>query len=279
MMLRILLRAALAGACALAVLAPARAGPLPEGARLLRDQAYGAAPRQRFDVYLPAGPSGPVLFLVNDGGDKAAAGVADAKARHWLARGYVLVSTNHRARPQFTIHAQLEDVSRALAQAQAAARGWGADPARFVLMGQGAGAHLVGLLNTQPAPALSFRAQPWRAAVALASPAMDVVATMEAPHDKALDALFGQDPAAWPAISPRHQLHKALSPPLLMVCSLKRKGACDQALDYEKSASVFHQRITIWQQQLAPRDVGARLGQAGPYTDSVTAWIAAMAGG
>jgi arylformamidase len=244
------LRRILPAVLAWLTLATAQAATLPEGARVLRDQAYGSASRQRFDAWLPASPSGPVLFLVSEGGDKAAAGVADAKAQHWLARGYVLVSVNHRTRPQATVAQQLDDIGRALARAQAGAALWGADPARFVLMGQGAGAHLVALLNTAPAPALAAGAKPWRAAVSLANPAF------------------------WPA----QQLSATLSPPLLMVCSRLQQGACDQALDFERRASVFRQHITIWQQALTPREVGTRLGLPGAYTGSVTAWINGMAG-
>jgi arylformamidase len=82
----------------------ARAPVLPAGARALRDVAYGTDPRQRFDVYLPAQPrNAPVILFVHGGGwengNKDNPGVVENKAAYWLPKGYILVSTNYRMRP------------------------------------------------------------------------------------------------------------------------------------------------------------------------------------
>lgn len=83
------------------------APPLPAGAHLLRDIAYGGHPRQRYDAYLPAAPRrAPILVLVHGGGwahgDKDHRGLIPNKATYWVARGYVLVSVNYRPLPDAT---------------------------------------------------------------------------------------------------------------------------------------------------------------------------------
>ena len=74
---------------------------LPPGARAERDLAYGPAPAQKLDVYIPEGAkNAPILLMVHGGawmlGDKGNSGVVANKARHWLPRGYIVVSPNYR---------------------------------------------------------------------------------------------------------------------------------------------------------------------------------------
>ncbi|MGV8923280.1 MAG: alpha/beta hydrolase [Thermomonas sp.] len=128
---------------------------LPPGARALRDVAYGSDPRQRFDVFLPAQPrNAPIILMVHGGGwsngNKDNPGVVENKAMHWLPKGYVLVSTNYRMRPDTAPLDQARDVALALAKVQQLAPEWHADPSRVVLMGHSAGAHLVALVGASP---------------------------------------------------------------------------------------------------------------------------------
>jgi len=253
--------------------------PAPQAVRLLRDQPYGSDPRQRFDVYLPARPTGPVLFLVHGGawavGDKAAPGMVDAKVRHWVAgAGYVLVSTNYRMLPKARPLEQAADVARSLARVQQLAAGWGADPARVAVMGHSAGAHLAMLLNAKPSLATAQGAKPWRAVVALDSAAYDLEPLMRAPHAPLYDRAFGADPAYWQAASPYHVMEPGAAN-LLMVCSMRRPGVCDDALHYERKASKFKHYVTIWQQDLSHADISRALGRPGIYTDNVSQWLAA----
>lgn len=272
LMLGLAVPAALAGD-----VAPASADKHAAAVRVLRDVAYGADARQRFDVYLPAKPTGPVLFMVHGGawvvGDKAAAGVVKNKVDHWVREaGYVLVSTNYRMLPKAAPLEQARDVARALALAQKKAGSWGADPGRFVLMGHSAGAHLVTLLNASPSLATELGARPWRAAVSLDSAALDVEQLMQAPHPRLYDRAFGKNPEDWRAASPYHQL-TAAAPPLLMVCSSRRREACTEAHHLERKASTLHLRITIWEQDLSHGDMSSTLGAPGEYTRSVALWI------
>jgi acetyl esterase/lipase len=131
----------------------------------LRDVAYGSDPAQRMDVYLPPdAKNAPVLLLVHGGawriGDKAHGRVVENKVARWVPQGFVVVSVNYRMLPGADPRVQADDVALALATAQRQAPAWGGDPAKFVLMGHSAGAHLVSLLDAQPARAQRRRRTP-----------------------------------------------------------------------------------------------------------------------
>ncbi len=191
----------------------ASAGALPAGVRRIADLPYGGDARQRMDVYLPPagalppGQRAPVIFMVHGGawrtGDKAMPKVVDHKVARWVARGFVLVSINYRMLPGTPVAQQAQDVALALAAAQRHASDWGADAGRFILMGHSAGAHLVALINAQPAAALRGGAQPWLGTVVLDSAVLDVPQYMAQPHVRLYDEAFGSDPARrprpWPA--------------------------------------------------------------------------------
>ncbi|MCW5649108.1 MAG: alpha/beta hydrolase [Ramlibacter sp.] len=257
--------------------APARPVEDAPAVRVLRDVAYGTDARQRFDVYLPAKPTGPVLFMVHGGawmiGDKAAPGVVKNKVDYWVKdAGYVLVSANYRMLPKTPPLEQARDVARALAKAQKEAASWGADPGRFVLMGHSAGAHLVTLLNASPNLATELGAQPWRATVSVDSAALDVEQLMQAPHPRLYDRAFGKNPADWRAASPYHVLTPQAGP-LLLLCSSRRESSCAQAVHLERKGSPMHLRITIWEQDLSHGDMSSTLGVPGEYTRTVALWI------
>ena len=139
---------------------------------ILRNVRYGNADLQTMDVYLPRKPQTgmPVIFMVHGGawrfGDKTARSVVLNKVARWVPRGFILVSVNYRMLPTARLLQQAEDVARALATAQAKAASRGGDPAKFILMGHSAGAHLVALLDADPALAYKAGARPWLGVVA-----------------------------------------------------------------------------------------------------------------
>ena len=254
-------------------------GGFAQGARVLRDVPYGPDARQRFDVYLPAKRTGPVILMVHGGawalGDKASPGLLTNKLRHWVdGQGYVLVSTNYRLLPAAHPLEQATDVARALALVQKEAPKWGADPKRLVLMGHSAGAHLAMLLHATPALVAKAGAQRWRVTVSLDSAAMDVEQLMRAPHARLYDRAFGKDAAYWQSVSPYHQVSAPGAPALLMVCSkLRDDDPCAQALHFEKKAAHYGHYITIWGRDLSHADINRQLGAPGIYTDLVTNWL------
>ncbi len=115
------------------------------GVAIVKDQRFGADPRQTLDVYAPKhaslAPRPVVVFLYGgswQGGDKALyVFVGAALAR----RGFVTVIPNYRLYPQVRWPAFLEDNAKAVRWARDHARDYGGDPGDLFLMGHSAGAY------------------------------------------------------------------------------------------------------------------------------------------
>lgn len=253
---------------------------LPAGARLMRDVPYGKNARQSMDIYLPQQATGaPVIFMVHGGawrtGDKHAKAVVENKMARWLAKGFIFISVNYRLLPETAPMEQAEDIALALAGAQAQAASWGGDPAKFILMGHSAGAHLVSLLAASPDKAYRRGAQPWLGTVALDSAAFDVVEIMSARHARLYDSAFGGDAAHWKEVSPFYAL-SATAMPMLAVCSTQRSDSCAQAIRFAGRARSLNVQISVLPQELSHRDINQQLGVEGAYTDAVEAFMAGL---
>ena len=253
--------------------------PLPAGTRVERDIAYGTDPRQRYDVYLPvnAKPGAPILLMVHGGGwrigDKDSRGVTGNTAAHWLAKGFVFVSTNNRLLPDADPVQQAGDVAAAVASVQKRAPQWRADPARMVLMGHSAGAHLVALLGASPSMLRQAGALQPLGVVALDSAAMDVPQMMEKPLlPDVYAAAFGSDPKFQRAASPFHQLTRQALP-MLLVCSSRRPDSCPQGRALAQKASSHGVPMQVLPQNLSHGEINDQLGLPSAYTRAVSAWI------
>jgi acetyl esterase/lipase len=117
--------------------------------RRLPDQAYGAHPRHRADVYLPAQPTqgAPVLLFFYGGswssGERADyAFVGEALA----ARGIVTVVADYRLSPEVAYPAFVQDGALALRWVRETAGAWGGSPQRLYLGGHSAGAYNAAML-------------------------------------------------------------------------------------------------------------------------------------
>lgn len=260
----------------------ARSAPtLPASARIVRDIAYGADPRQKFDLFAPRGTVGaPVILMVHGGawimGDKAMARVVDNKAARWVPRGFVFVSTNYRLVPKATPVEQARDVARALAAVQAKAASWGGDPERVILMGHSAGAHLVALLTAAPKIARELGARPWLGAVILDSGALDVTRVMARRHPRFYDRAFGADPEGWKAASPFHALERE-GPPMMAVCSTQRVDRpCDEARHFGAAVTPLGRRWEVLERDLSHAEVNANLGKDPEYTAAVEKFMGSL---
>ncbi|HSX64090.1 MAG TPA: alpha/beta hydrolase [Pseudoxanthomonas sp.] len=259
----------------------ARPPTLPVGARALPDIAYGTDSRQRFDAYLPAQPhNAPIILFVHGGGwengNKDNPGVVEDKAAYWLPKGYVLVSTNYRMRPDTAPLDQARDVARALAKVQQLAPQWGADPAHVILMGHSAGAHLAVLVGASSRLLREAGATKARGVVSLDSGALDVPDLMRRPRiPKLYHRAFGDNHDDWIAASPFHQLTAEASP-MLIVCSTRRPDACPQGRAMAGKAARLGVRVDVLLQDLSHMQVNRALGQASPYTEAVDGFLRSL---
>ena len=256
----------------------------PAGVTVLRDVAYGPTKLQTMDVYLPAESNAepkaaPVILMVHGGawrfGDKRHPPVVENKVARWAPKGFIFVSVNYPMMPESDPVAQADDIARALAAAQTATPGWGGDPARFILMGHSAGAHLVSLLNADPARAIRLGAKPWLGTISLDSGALDVPAIMNHRHAKLYDQAFGSDAVLWEASSPIHHL-TAASPPWLGICSSNRAASCGANRTYAAKSTELGTRAEILGQPLTHGEINAELGKPSAYTDAVEAFMASL---
>jgi acetyl esterase/lipase len=275
-------------ACALLVAATSMVAHADD-VRLFANVPYGADPLQRMDVYVPAGnlnpslvsPNSPVIVMVHGGGwqrgDKTSPGVVQEKVARWVPMGFVLVSVNYRLYPQVSAAQEAQDVALALATAQRHAGLVGANPDKFILMGHSAGAHLVALLNANPAIAQAQGAKPWLGTVALDSAALNLPAIMNTvPHYSFYDEVFGTRPAYWYAMSPYHQLVPSAHPMQLVCSSVRPDNPCGQAQEMANLATTLNVRATVLPEPLQHDEINATLGLESDYTRAVEAFMGSL---
>jgi acetyl esterase/lipase len=202
------------------------------------EYAYGADRLQKLDFWRApdaAAPAPLVLFVHGGGwkrGDKSNATGA-AKVEHLLAQGYAFASIDYRLVPSASVEQQAADVAGALAWLRRNSARLGIDPARIVLMGHSAGAHLVALVGTDPQyladAGLSYT--DLRGVIALDGACYDVPRQIAEGgrfmHDTYVEA-FGQDPARQRALSPT--LHAAApNAPAFLILHVAREDGTAQS--------------------------------------------------
>lgn len=248
------------------------------GARKVTD-SYGSDPRQAIDVYIPPNArNAPVLVMVHGGawmiGDKANTGSVENKLKHWLPKGFIVVSVNYRMLPDIMAYEQAGDVAQAVAYVQDHASRWGGDAGRLILMGHSAGAHIVALLSSAP----DMVGKPWAGTVVLDSAVMDVPAVMERHHLGFYDKAFGSEMSYWRKASPIHRWTPA-AVPMMLVCSSKRPDhPCDAAKAFHDKAEKAGEAMPVFPRALTHEEVNRTLGLPGDYTDAVDAFIAQRLG-
>lgn len=146
-------------------------------ARVATDRPYGDHPRQRFDVYAPAPRAGsaPIAVFFHGGGwDDGDKNIYPWLGRALASRGFVTAIPNYRLVPEVRFPAFVDDGAAAIAAVRREAAQYGGDPARVVLIGHSAGAHIALLL------ALDSR---WTEAAGVPRAAIRAAAGLAGPYD------------------------------------------------------------------------------------------------
>ena len=263
---------------------PAQAA-MPDGVKVLRDVAYGAG-QAAGHGRVSAGRVEPGREGGADHPDGAwrrlahrrqapSAGVFENKVARWVPKGFIFVSVNYPMVPESDPVEQADDIARALAAVQAAAPGWGGDPARVILMGHSAGAHLVSLLNADPSRAAKLGAKPWLGTVSLDSGALDVPAIMNRPPSRPLRRRVRRRSCAvgsrFADPSP-DQGQSTLARRLLQ----HRRTSCGTNRDLCRQVAGARRRAETLAETLSHGEINSELGKPGAYTDAVEAFMASL---
>lgn len=170
-------------------------------------------------------------------------------------------------------------MAQAVAVAQRGANEWSLDPARFVLVGHSAGAHLVALLGADPKMLADAGAQRPLGVVSLDSGALDVPALMDMPRlPKLYRDAFGEDRNYWAATSPQHRLGRDALP-MLIVCSSERRfpaPPCDEGRKLAKKAAQLSVRMEILPEPMSHKEINRELGAPSAYTEAVAGFIGSL---
>lgn len=251
------------------------------------DVAFGPAPREKLDVFLPktATASGaPVILMVHGGGwcvgDKAMASVTASKVARWVPRGFVFISVNY---PMIVDGAdartQASEIARATAFVQQHAAEWGADATKVILMGHSAGAHLVSLVNADSELRRTYSVKPLLGTVSLDAGAIDVVAQMPNVYPflkTRYHEAFGDSEAQWIAASPYHQLDRTAAPWLGVCLTTRKDDPCGQARAYAEKSRGLNVPAEVLPQPTNHGAINKELGENGNYTDAVEAFLARL---
>lgn len=249
--------------------------------------AYGLDPAQTLNLWLPARRTGPVplVVFVHGGGWKR--GSADNatgkwKAAHYPAEGYAFASIDYRLVPGASVEQEAEDVAAALKALIDQADALGIDPARIVLMGHSAGAHLVALVGTDERylrkAGLSFASL--KGVIPIDGAAYDVPTQMrEGPGimQPTYAQAFGTDPARQRALSPTLQAGAPNVSRFLLLYvqrpdGLKQSAALAAAL--KAGGSAVETGSFPGEGLMGHMEINRRLGDpAYPATGMVDAWL------
>ena len=124
------------------------------GVRLAESTAYGPDPRQRLDVYLPAGDvtNAPVVvFFYGGGWVKGDRGDHRFVGRALASRGIIAVVPDYRLVSHVTYPDFVADGATAVQWAIANAARLGGDPHRVAVAGHSAGSYIAAMLALNPA--------------------------------------------------------------------------------------------------------------------------------
>lgn len=200
--------------------------------------SYDGDPLQTLDLWVPGGAKpAPLVLFVHGGGWKRGSksnALSRALPGHLLAQGYAFASIDYRLVPRHTVEDQAADVAAALAYLLQRAKPLGIDPARVVLTGHSAGAHLVALVGTDErylaAAGLGF--DDIDGVLPNDGAAYDVPVQMEQAGRfmrKTYTQAFGTDPARQRRLSPLAHAAAPNAPAFLLIHVQREDGIAQNA--------------------------------------------------
>lgn len=222
----------------------------------------------QLDVYAPAGPvcGRPIVVWVHGGawsvGDKG--NQMANKVSFITGLGAVLVSINYRLTQtgngvQHPDH--VTDVAAAFAWVRSHAVELGGDPARVILLGHSAGAHLVALAATNERFLAAQGLTP-AAVRCVGSYDTEYTASEIVARDSVYSTVFTNDPAVWADASPSAHV-KPTPPPFQLAC----RGSAGRIAQCQALAASLRQAggtvTTIDADSLSHEEVNDRIGAAG----------------
>jgi acetyl esterase/lipase len=218
-------------------------------------------------------------------GDKANSGVIDNKVACWVAKGYIVISTNYPLWEKYddgtnngiTPLEEAQNVAAAIAHAQNNVGG--VDPLSFTLMGHSAGAHLTSLVVTSIQIRRAAGIKPIRGAVCLDTGCVSVSDAINAAHRLGSQDLidlyepFGMDTSKWAAMSPYDCL-SAWVPPMMMVYSTNRgSGDERQNTKFVTKMGTFNAVGKLYPIAEDHGPIDSLLGEDNQYTQDVVKFI------
>lgn len=285
---KLLLIAALAGG--IPAVASIPVASVQASAPAAREIAYGVDPLQKLSVYPARDRGAPLVIFVHGGGwkrgDRGNATGA-SKVTHFTGRGYAFATVNYRLVPAARLEDQAGDVASAIAALLGQAHALGFDPAKVILMGHSAGAHLAALVATDPQylKAEGLGLDRLAGVVLLDGAAYNVPAQMaEGPrimHGTYAQA-FGTDPLRQRALSPTLQ---AAAPNVrdFLILHVERDDGTRQSEALGRALEAAGARVTVQgfagQGLRGHMAINRQLGEPDyPATAVVDAWIDKVAG-
>ena len=190
---------ALVWAILLLAAAPAWAQPVD------RDVPYGTDPLQRLDLFHPASPAPARLVLFIHGGGWVGGRKAGGSliAQPLVAQGYAVASIAYRLFPQTSAAGEVQDAAEAVAYLLRNAQRFNIDPGGFAVIGHSSGAHMAALLGTDANYLRRAGVDPAKLrAVVTLDGVFDLKANITHYPNRREEAVFGNDPAGWPRVSP-----------------------------------------------------------------------------
>ena len=187
--------------------------------QIARDLVYG--PRESKDAHLQSldvyyqdtRTARPVVIYVHGGswafGDKQE---VNHKPEFFVSQGISFVSMNYRLRWDYKLYDQLEDIASVVGWVKENSGTFGFDPERIILMGHGAGAHLVSLVATDSSylRARELDVSDLRAVVAIDTLSFDIPRVMKELGNfverRQHRLIFSDEEQVWEAASPIHHI-------------------------------------------------------------------------